>query len=67
MLNAGSVDTMLKEVLTEIPVPALAIHCHNTYGQALANIYRALQANDIGDVHRLWIYCTDLVAWDYCC
>jgi len=25
------------------PIEKLALHCHDTYGQALANIYRGLQ------------------------
>ena len=67
MPNAGSVDSMLKAVLTEVPAPVLAIHCHNTYGQALANIYRSLQVSDFLYVHGLWIHSIDLVAWGYCC
>eukprot|EP00118_Oscarella_pearsei_P011453 m.77319 g.77319 ORF g.77319 m.77319 type:complete len:144 (+) comp36019_c0_seq3:645-1076(+) len=39
----GSIDLMISTVAGEVPVSALAIHCHNTYGQALANIYQALQ------------------------
>lgn len=35
--------TMLKEVKTHLPVSCLAVHCHDTYGQALANIMVALQ------------------------
>ena len=34
---------MLTEVKTCIPASSLAVHCHNTYGQALANILMALQ------------------------
>jgi len=34
---------MLDEVLKEIPKENLAVHCHNTYGQALANIYTSLE------------------------
>jgi hydroxymethylglutaryl-CoA lyase len=34
---------MLEAVAAEVPFPALAVHCHDTYGQALANIYAALQ------------------------
>lgn len=34
---------MLDEVLKEIPAEHLAVHCHNTYGQALANIYASLE------------------------
>lgn len=33
---------MLKTVKSVLPVTALAVHCHDTYGQALANIYAAL-------------------------
>lgn len=39
----GEMDTMLTEVTRLIPVSNLAVHCHNTYGQALANILMALQ------------------------
>ncbi|XP_027697238.1 hydroxymethylglutaryl-CoA lyase, mitochondrial isoform X1 [Vombatus ursinus] len=34
---------MLSAVMKEVPVSALAVHCHDTYGQALANISMALQ------------------------
>ena len=34
---------MLEEVKSQLPVSCLAVHCHDTYGQALANILRALQ------------------------
>ncbi|XP_072465385.1 hydroxymethylglutaryl-CoA lyase, mitochondrial isoform X2 [Notamacropus eugenii] len=34
---------MLSAVMKEVPVSALAIHCHDTYGQALTNILMALQ------------------------
>ena len=33
---------MLDEVEKEVPLDKLAIHCHDTYGQALANIYAAV-------------------------
>ncbi|TWW72318.1 hydroxymethylglutaryl-CoA lyase, mitochondrial [Takifugu rubripes] len=39
----GSMCEMLKVVSREVPVSALAVHCHDTYGQALANILVALQ------------------------
>ena len=38
----GSVDKLLEEVTSEVPVEKLAIHCHDTYGQALSNILVAL-------------------------
>nr|XP_006130548.1 hydroxymethylglutaryl-CoA lyase, mitochondrial isoform X7 [Pelodiscus sinensis] len=39
----GSMKEMLSAVVKEIPIGALAVHCHDTYGQALANILVALQ------------------------
>jgi hydroxymethylglutaryl-CoA lyase len=39
----GSMHAMLEEVKTRLPVSCLAVHCHDTYGQALANILIALQ------------------------
>lgn len=34
---------MLDAVLQDVPMDKLAVHCHNTYGQALANIYTSLE------------------------
>ncbi|KAB5561944.1 hypothetical protein PHYPO_G00012300 [Pangasianodon hypophthalmus] len=39
----GGMSEMLEAVMKEVPVSALAVHCHDTYGQALANILVALQ------------------------
>ncbi|KAL1916273.1 uncharacterized protein VTP21DRAFT_5890 [Calcarisporiella thermophila] len=39
----GSMEEMLGEVTKYVPIESLAVHCHDTYGQALANIYRAIQ------------------------
>ncbi|XP_058051488.1 hydroxymethylglutaryl-CoA lyase, mitochondrial isoform X2 [Ahaetulla prasina] len=39
----GNMKEMLSAVLKEVPVEALAVHCHDTYGQALANTLVALQ------------------------
>ncbi|KAK9505459.1 hypothetical protein O3M35_009515 [Rhynocoris fuscipes] len=39
----GSVTQMLDEVLKVVPADKLAVHFHDTYGQALANIVTALQ------------------------
>jgi hydroxymethylglutaryl-CoA lyase len=36
-------QSMIAAVNTAAPVSELAVHCHDTYGQALANIYAALQ------------------------
>lgn len=35
---------VLRAVTNEIPPDKLALHCHNTYGQAIANIYASLEA-----------------------
>lgn len=39
----GSMKEMLSAVMKEVPLGALAVHCHDTYGQALANTLVALQ------------------------
>lgn len=39
----GIMKDMLSAVMYEVPVAALAVHCHDTYGQALANTLMALQ------------------------
>ncbi|XP_017268251.1 3-hydroxy-3-methylglutaryl-CoA lyase, cytoplasmic isoform X2 [Kryptolebias marmoratus] len=39
----GSMFKMLQKVMKDVPVDALAVHCHDTYGQALPNILTALQ------------------------
>ncbi|CAH2248770.1 3-hydroxymethyl-3-methylglutaryl- lyase, cytoplasmic isoform X1 [Pelobates cultripes] len=39
----GSMRTMLDAVMKEVPVSSLAVHCHDTYGQALANILTAME------------------------
>jgi len=38
-----SMDELLREVTPRVPADALAVHCHDTYGQALANILCALR------------------------
>jgi len=43
----GTTQAMLEGVLDTVPVDKLAIHCHDTYGQALANILTALQVSKI--------------------
>ncbi|NIY82551.1 hydroxymethylglutaryl-CoA lyase [Vibrio hepatarius] len=37
------VARMLEAVMTQVPLNQLAVHFHDTWGQALANIYQALQ------------------------
>jgi hydroxymethylglutaryl-CoA lyase len=39
----GAMKAMLTEVSKYVPVSCLAVHCHDTYGQAIANIFAALQ------------------------
>ncbi|GAB0098808.1 Hydroxymethylglutaryl-CoA lyase [Sergentomyia squamirostris] len=39
----GTMSKMLQEVLKVIPAEKLAVHCHDTYGQALANILTSLE------------------------
>ncbi|MEQ8801208.1 MAG: hydroxymethylglutaryl-CoA lyase, partial [Haliea sp.] len=41
--NAGSMQRLLDCLLADIPTTQLALHCHDTYGQALANILVGLQ------------------------
>ncbi len=41
--TAGSTARLLECLLRDIPASQLAVHCHDTYGQALANILVALQ------------------------
>jgi len=36
-------QAMIEAVAREVPLERLAVHCHDTYGQALANIYAALE------------------------
>jgi len=39
----GAMVAMLTEVSKHVPTSCLAVHCHDTYGQAIANIFAALQ------------------------
>jgi hydroxymethylglutaryl-CoA lyase len=40
----GKTQALLRRVARDLPVEALAGHFHDTYGQALANIYASLEA-----------------------
>uniref|UniRef100_A0AC35TTN1 Hydroxymethylglutaryl-CoA lyase, mitochondrial n=1 Tax=Rhabditophanes sp. KR3021 TaxID=114890 RepID=A0AC35TTN1_9BILA len=40
--SAGSMNLLLDEVLAVTPASKLAVHCHDTYGQALTNVLVAL-------------------------
>lgn len=39
----ASVASMFQECLKHVPAPQLAAHMHDTYGQALANLFASLQ------------------------
>jgi hydroxymethylglutaryl-CoA lyase len=39
----GKAQTLIKQVAEKVPITHLAVHFHDTYGQALANIYAVLQ------------------------
>jgi hydroxymethylglutaryl-CoA lyase len=39
----GQVKSLLQRVSKQVPMKQLAVHFHDTYGQALANIFSALQ------------------------
>ena len=41
--TAGQVKRLIEYLMQDIPVEKLAVHMHDTYGQALANIYAALE------------------------
>ena len=40
----GKARAMLQAVAAEVPMDALAVHFHDTYGQALANVFACLEA-----------------------
>lgn len=39
----AAMQRVLREVFAAVPANRVAVHCHDTYGQALANIFAALQ------------------------
>lgn len=41
--TAQQFSTLIETVAKETPIDQLAVHCHDTYGQALTNIYATLQ------------------------
>ncbi len=38
-----SITNMLSAVAQDIPIEKIALHCHDTYGMAIANVYAALE------------------------
>lgn len=43
MASPVRIEQVLEAIQMNVPAEHLAIHCHDTYGQALVNIYQALQ------------------------
>ncbi len=41
--SAGKMNALLNVLLSQIPAQNLALHCHDTYGQALSNVLIGLQ------------------------
>lgn len=41
--NPGKIQAMLSTVAKAVPMEKLAVHFHDTYGQALANLYAAME------------------------
>jgi hydroxymethylglutaryl-CoA lyase len=41
--TAGQIKQLIESIACDIPINQLAVHMHDTYGQALANIYAALE------------------------
>jgi len=50
----GTIRAMLQEVMEIVPAENLALHCHDTYGQALSNILTALEVRTISSVFSNW-------------
>jgi hypothetical protein len=47
---SGSVVAMLEAVMSFVPVDKIAVHFHDTYGQALANILASLQVSKLSKI-----------------
>jgi hydroxymethylglutaryl-CoA lyase len=43
VVTAHAARSLVKAVASEIPMQAIAVHFHDTYGQALANVYACLE------------------------
>ena len=50
LLVSGSVVAMLEAVMSFVPVDKIAVHFHDTYGQALANILVSLQVSKLSKI-----------------
>jgi len=58
--------SMLTEVSQQVPVSCLAVHCHDTYGQAIANIFAALQVtvSSLFDIADFLLFVIILMRYD---
>lgn len=54
----GSMHKLLQVVLAAVPAQCIAVHCHDTYGQALPNILVALQVHF---THKISLFLTFLL------
>lgn len=45
--NPSSMRALIETVSALIPLEAIAVHCHDTYGQALANILSAIECGTL--------------------
>lgn len=43
----GSMRKLMEEVVKAIPSEKLAIHCHDTFGQALANVLTVMEVVNV--------------------
>lgn len=59
--KSGSVVPMLEAVMAVVPADKLAVHFHDTYGQALANILVSLQVSQALIEEYLIIYITSFM------
>lgn len=56
----GSMRRMLDEVVKVVPPEKLAVHCHDTYGQALANILVSLEYGKPAENYILHTYIVNI-------
>jgi len=47
---SGSVVAMLEAVMSFVPADKIAVHFHDTYGQALVNILVSLQVSELSSI-----------------
>ncbi|KAF4364606.1 hypothetical protein F8388_015297 [Cannabis sativa] len=57
----GTVIPMLKAVIDVVPIDMLAVHFHDTYGQALSNTLVSLQYQYEDSKNLFWPFCVELI------